>query len=648
MDDWANALPAFLVSATALIVPGLIVILAGWGWRRIGLLFLSPVISAAIVAVAAIAAPVVGLGWSWIPVLVVTAVAAATAFAVGRWAHQPAAERPALWPTLATVGAFIVGGAVIALQLAHVFVAPANISQTFDAIVHLNTAAFAVQTADASAFHIGATSDIPFYPNGWHSIVSLSAITTGAPVAVAVNATNIAIGAVAWPASCIALAAAFFPRRPAALIVTAGLATGFGAFPILLFWFGVLYPNAMAYAVLPGGLAIVWLLCRETQTRARVLLAVLLIVACAGIGLGHPNAFLALYAFGAALVFATIVPRLIRRRGRRYGRGRRAALFDGGALLAVVVVGALIWKYSRTGFDMSRWGPWQSTAQSFGEALLASPRQYPITIVVSVLLLAGIAAAVLRRRFAFVLAPFAVAALLFMLAAGTGVENPIRELLTNPWYNDPYRLAALLPVAAIPVATAGALWIFDGLRTLGDRSPFPRLAGGAIAVAGVLAVFSVGFGPNVSRLADDARGSYTLDASSALLTADEAALLDRLDRLDATVPEGAVILVNPWTGGSLAYALAGREVSEMHVFGLRSEDQSYVDQNLSRIDTDPEVCDAVDRLGSRYVLDFGDQNVFNSPGSGLEHAGLDNLPASTHLSLVDAVGAARLFRIDGC
>lgn len=643
MDDWANALPAFLASATALIVPGLIVILAGWGWRRIGLLFLAPVVSAAIVAVAAILAPVVGLAWSWIPVIIVTAVAAATAFALARWVREPRAARPALWPVVATVCAFLAAGAIIAVQLAYVFVSPSNISQTFDAIVHVNTAAFAVQTVDASAFHIGATSDIPFYPNGWHSIVSLSALSTGAPVPVAINATNIAIGAVAWPASCIALAAAFFPRRPAALVVTAALSTGFGAFPILLFWFGVLYPNAMAYSVLPAGLAIIWLLCVEKNARARVLLGILLIVACAGIGLGHPNAFLALYAFGAALVICTIVPRLADR--RIIGR-RRRILLNGGALLAVVGVGALIWRYSRTGYDMSRWGPWQSTAQSFGEAILASPRQYPITVVVSLLLLAGIASVIIRRRQIFLLAPFAVAGLLFVLASGTGVDNPLRELLTNPWYNDPYRLAALLPVAAIPVATAGALWIFDAARRAAGRTPYPRVVAVAVVAAGTVLVFSAGAGPNVTRLAADARTSYVLDASSALLTADEAELLARLDD---TVPADAALLVNPWTGGSLAYALAGRDVSEMHVFGVRTDDQSYVDQNLSSIDTDPAVCDAVARLGFEYVLDFGDQNVFNSPGSGLDHTGLDNLVPSERLVLVDSVGDdARLFRIDGC
>ena len=43
-------------------------------------------------------------------------------------------------------------------------------------------------------------------------------------------------------------------------IAAAALSTGFGAFPILLFDFGVLYPNATAYAVLPAGLAAVWML----------------------------------------------------------------------------------------------------------------------------------------------------------------------------------------------------------------------------------------------------------------------------------------------------------------------------------------------------------------------------------------------------
>ena len=110
-----------------------------------------------------------------------------------------------------------------------------------------------------------------------------------------------------------------------------------------------------------------------------------------------------------------------------------------------------------------------------------------------------------------------------------------------------------------------------------------------------------------------------------------------------------MLIVNPWTGGSLAYALAGREVLELHVFGTRTDDEEYVDAHLADIDDDPRVCEAVDRLGAEYVLDFGSQNVFKSKNSGTERSGINDLEPSDRLVLVDAEGDdARLFRIEGC
>src|SRR3546814_8348883 len=85
IQEWEGAVAPFLISAAALILPGLAVMIAGWGWRRPGLLFLAPVVSTALLAVAAIAAPLVGLAWSPIPVFILTLIAAAVAFLLRRW-----------------------------------------------------------------------------------------------------------------------------------------------------------------------------------------------------------------------------------------------------------------------------------------------------------------------------------------------------------------------------------------------------------------------------------------------------------------------------------------------------------------------------------------------------------------------------------
>ncbi|SDH47981.1 DUF6541 family protein [Microbacterium pygmaeum] len=638
--DWLVAVAPFAVSALLFIVPGLIVRLVGWNVRAITPYLLAPAISTAIVAVAANAAPVLRLPWTLLPVALVTLLAAGAAFGLRRWVGPDPVDRPHPRRIIAAAGGLLLAGTVVALQLIYVFGGPDTISQTFDSIIHLNSIRFALDAGSSSALTIGATSDIGFYPNAWQSFVTLSASLTGVDIPTAVNATNIAVGALVWPASAMALAAVLFRERAAALAASAALSTGFGAFPILLFYFGVLYPNAMGYANLGAGVAALVLLLRARTAAARVREAVLLLVVCAAIGLGHPNAFLALFAIGAVItLYAVLRTALIERARRVWVTGAAVAV-------GVVAVGAGLWQYSRTGFEMSRWGPWQSTAQAFGEAILASPRGYPITIAISVLLLLGILTLARRPVRLIIGIPFAVAAFMFVLASGAGTENPLRELVTNPWYNDSFRLAALLPFAAIPVATFGAVVLVDFVRGVLRRWSTPRLVSGLIATIAALALFGVGVGPNVTRTAQDARGSYAYTPSSALVTSDEAALLARLD---TNTPQSAVILGNPWTGTSLAYALSDRNVVERHIFGTRSDDEVFLDEHLREIEDDPRVCAALSRLGVDYVLDFGTQNVFNSPDSGLDHTGLNDLVPSRSLVLVDSEGpAARLFRVEGC
>jgi len=640
-EAWLAAVPSILVAAAVLIAPGAVVVAAGWGLRSLAAWMFAPAISISLAAVAATAASLVGLRWSLLPLAILTVVAAAVAFLVRRRSRPPAAPsqtgRAWMAPVAAVAG---LGGAAvaIALQLMTAFGAPENISQTFDNVVHLSAIRLALDTGDASVFGIGRTSDVPFYPNGWHSIVTLTAQLGGGGIPLAVNAANIAICAIAWPASMLALAAVAFRARPAALLVTGALSTGFGAFPLLLLDFGVLYPNATAYAILPAGLAALWMV---LQGPDRVRSSLLVLVLCAGIGLAHPNAFLAFYALAVGVVVVELL------RGAWRARTRRAWLGFAGTGAVLLILGVVLWRVGRTNTEMSAWGAWQSTAQAVGEAALVSPRGYPITVATAVLLVVGmLAIARDPARWLRVAIPFAAGALLFVTVSGLPFGTRIRDILTNPWYNDSYRLAALLPMVGIPVAVVGALALIDGTTVLWRRAGWREPVRLPLVALAALSLFGVAAGANVTAVMAHAQANYRIDDSAALLTDDELALIERLDD---TTPDDAVLIVNPWTGGSLAYPLAGREVLERHIFSARTDDEDYVNRNLKDIDTDPEVCEAVARLGADYVLDFGSQNVFNDKASGLERTGLNDLSPSPHLVVVDEEGDdARLFEIVGC
>ncbi|MFX5999029.1 DUF6541 family protein, partial [Acinetobacter baumannii] len=84
----------------------------------------------------------------------------------------------------------------------------------------------------------------------------------------------------------------------------------------------------------------------------------------------------------------------------------------------------------RTGAEHSGWAPWQNLAQSLGEGLSVSPRGYPPTVVVFVLLLIGFAAVARRPRLLPILTPFAVAVALFAISSGLRIDHPLRQILT--------------------------------------------------------------------------------------------------------------------------------------------------------------------------------------------------------------------------
>ncbi|WP_191966631.1 DUF6541 family protein [Microbacterium testaceum] len=638
MSEWISAVPAYLVVALVLILPGASVIVAGWGWRSPQRLLLAPAISATIAAVAASVAPLVGLSWGLLPLALVTLVVAGIGLILRRRATadpRPPAPRTGLFVLVALALAAVAN----AVNFARAFGAPGNIAQRFDNIVHLNAIASALQNGSASPFQIGSTSDIGFYPNAWHALTTLGAEMTGATVPVAVNGANLAIVSILWPASVMALAGAFFAERRTAYVTAAALATGFGAFPALFFNWGVLYPNLVGYAMIPAALAAVVTMLPERGAPALVRSALLVALLAGGTFLGHPNAFLSLLFFAAAVVITSAAVKAASERTRGSILFLAAAVVGFGLALAATLA------VFRTGAEHSGWTPWQQLSQSLGEGLFVSPRGYNPTTLISILLIVGFFAVARRSRWLPAVMPFAVAVALFAIASGLRIDSPLRQLVTNPWYNDSNRLAALLPLVAIPVATLGAITVVDLVRRAARHRRTPRWVGIGAAALGVLALFSVATGPNVRMALDQVREAYAYTDSSLILSSDEEALLERLD---GETPEDALIAGSPRTGASLALAFADRQVTQKHVFGSPSPELLFLNAHLRDIDTDPAVCRTVDQLGIDYVLDFGTQDVID-PAGAAAFSGIQDLSPGTHLVLVDEQGPdARLFRIEGC
>ena len=641
MLDWIPAIPTVLVAVAILVLPGAAVIIAGWG-VDLRWLMAAPAVSIAIVAGSAIVAGAVGWAWGALPVVVITGVVALVAWALRRLTGAPERTRDDDERATLIGGALglLAGGAILVRRLLAAFVEPGSVSFSFDNTFHLNAAVFAVETRNASAFHIGEIGGTGLYPNGWNSLTSLTMIITGSDAAVAINSVNIALVALVWPVSAMLLAWAFFRGRPLALFVSGVLSAAFAAFPFQFFNWGVLYPNVAGYVLVPATVAVALGARRERNARARAMLIVLTLAMLAGTLLAHPNAFLITVTFVVALLMVDAFA---------YAASRgtvRVWAWTLAASTAALAAGAALYVSMRTHFN---WPEWQTPEQAIGEGLLVAPDHIPPTLGLTVLLVAGYVWLARHPRELRLAVPFVIALAMFTLNTGTESINRLRELVGDPFYNDNWRFAALLGITAIPIATAGALALYDAARSAAARLPerwhgrWATITGRTIAV---LALLLTATGPAVDQLVTSISERQIARADDTYVTDAE---LELIERLEETTPPDALIIGIPIQGASFAYGIGGRQVVEPHIHGPLSDDELYLTHHLNEIDSDPRVCEAVLATGVTHVLDFGDVLATENTGNDKTYEGLFDLEPGPHLRVVDQTGSdARLLEIVNC
>lgn len=660
--SWAATLPTLLMCAALLFVPGGMVTVA-LGMRGLAAWAVAPVLTVTLSAVAAILCGLAGVPWTALP-LVVVAACAATLFAVCRWLLKQRFDPPKMnlefRPTPPILGQFfgwLAGAALIYWQLVRSFGAPANISQTFDNIFHLNAVRYALTTENASSLTISSMTsggNPPyFYPAAWHGLAALLVQVSGAPISVAANILNIGIATTIWILGCMLLVRIVAGPKPWLVAFAGILSASFSSFPILLLDFGVLYPNFLSIAMLPAGLASVAVFFGVDSAAGWPVLArygVAPMAAC-GIALAHPNGVMTLMLLAVPSVIVAywrkiVVPR--RWRTRPFETSVTSA-----ALVGSFVLLAVLWKYVRPSAEAAFWDRYRSPAGAGFEVLTNSAMSRPVAWVVSALMVLGIYAALRSRQHFWLLGCFAITSILFVVVAGFE-RSYWRSVLTGVWYNDSYRIAAILPLTALPIAALGFGWILAKLQwTVHAKLPatwFKRTERKSTRIVfertgGLLLVvlLTVPMQGSPMRFAVDAAAhNYAETPNSALVSSDELTLINKLDRI---VAPDDVIAVSPWTGGSMAFALADRWTTSRHTLSMYPPDIEIINNALRDATTDPTVCPAVRKTGVRYVLDFGSKEVH---GGHHDFPGLDDLQNSSAVELVEQVGTARLYRVVAC
>lgn len=656
---WIETVPTLLIAVAIIFVPGAILARV-LGARGITWLALAAPLSISLIGVGAIAAKMVHIPWTPVALILVT-VAASVVCWLARFFIEirrqksvgPLWMRPSRAVTASLIGALILGFGVISLRLINIFINPENISQTYDNVFHLNAIRFIMDSGNGSSLYLGnltQASSFSFYPAAWHDLVALVAQASGSSIPVSVNAVNMILAAGVWTISAMYLATRALGSRPAVYLLTGALAGAFSAFPYLILGFGVLYPNFLAITLMPVVLGLILDVLRlaapatePSSAPGTIRALILLILALPGVALAHPNIALAVGAFAVPIIvwwFLRLVKASVEKR-----LAWRWVLAAALGLIAYLVVLNFVWARFRPSAKASFWPPIQTIPQALGEAVANAPMGRPISWLIVALTVVGIYALVRKVQNLWLLGVLGVG-IYFFIVASSYVLGDQRSSITGVFYNDSYRLAALLPVAGLTVAVVGAVWIFDNVCAIlkisadGDRRRW--LATMSVATVAVLAVCYLAQNVSVTTAQNLARDSYIMSPDAPLLSTDEAALLSRIDK---DVPENVTIIGNPATGASLVYAFANRTALLPAVGSTPDSDDSTLTVDLGQLDTNPAVCDAVRKNAATYVLDFGSLQVNN-----LENPfpSSDELAALPGLSLVDHQGDAKLYKITAC
>lgn len=663
---WAEILPALAVSIAFVVIPGWAV-LAALGIRGVAAIAGAPAATLGMIAAATVILPAAGIGWSigavGIFLSLIVAVVFGVRFGVQRMGRlEPAASPPGDGrPAVAgfVIGA-LAGGALIGIRLASAIGSPESISQTFDNVFHLNAIRYLVDVGDASPFHLASlTYDVnglgSFYPSLWHALAALIVGAGAADVPTAANLVNLVLAGVVWTFSCMLLMRQLVGARGAALAATGLLASCSALFPYLLLDFGVLTPNALSVSALPAALAwtITVLGLSSAPRGGRIAAIAAAALTVVGLGLAHPSSVFALMVLAAPAAAVAV--------GRWWvaARSRARSRWIGGAAIAVgVAIAVVVFLLVRPTREAAFWPPSMSYGDAVTSVLLGSEAYRGAAPALTVAAAAGVVALLVLRRQRWLVASLALILLQYVAVAALHVGR-LRYLLTGTWYSDMYRIAALLPVLLIPLAAIGAIWVGELLvravarvrdRTAerAPRAPAPPFArqGAAGAAAGLAIAVSLTvtaqFGDALGRASGSLAAVHATTDESALLSTDERRLLSRLPE---HVPADGVVVGSPWTGASLAYALADRRTLVPHIFSAIDADQQAILDGLDGTLTDDAVCDVVRRLGVTHVLDFGEREVH---GGSHVFAGLDELDRSGAVELVDREGSAELYRITAC
>ena len=630
MAHWVDTIPAFVVLALVLFLPGWLVVRA-LGARGLEALAVSPAVSVGLVAVFATVAQRVGVRWGLLPLLVVTGAVVALAWVamrlLGRHDPELGTTRRLFGRPRADVVVAIAIGAVLALAtILPAIGRPDELVDSPDAVYHLGRIKTFLETGNFSI------ANPTFYPNGFHAWIATSLLPGVADVLPGTNVATIVLAALVWPIGCVALVRHALGTSRLVTYAAGFASAAFIAFPTILLGWGVLWPNLMATALTPGALALML----QAARSGRIGQWLAFVAALPGLALIQPNALVALVLFALVWFVTARVRAGLLRHVSWWVVGRDLAIVAAVAVAGIVAAPVVSARLASTqSYEWKdRVSVWTALVEVVGGRL-----QIPDLLWGLVLLIAlGIGWIALRARAALpVVAMWGACVVLYVMAASSTMSWT--SLVTGYWYNDKVRLASLAAVPGVVLVAAAAPAVRELLRKVPGLASRPVVVG--LVALLVIPALTLGLngGTRHRMLTDFFQPS---DPKKVILSFEAQ---DSLRRLNALIPAGQGVVGRPENGSPLMWPLFGTNTLYRSIPIPTTGDEIVIGTGFDDMAGRPDVCEAMARHDIRWAIDSTHVYWLDRPerSSGL-----------TDLANVDGVEAVRtdgdytLYRVTGC
>ena len=517
--------------------------------------------------------------------------------------------------------------------------------QGWDIVHHLDVTQAMIESQKYSSIHYDFYSTVEtaitpwepgssgFYPSGWNIIVALTTQLVSTTVPIAGNALNFVSAAIIFPLSICSVIAKVLPKHRIALVSGAFVCLAFFVFPWSLLIYGPIFPNTVAFCVMPS---IWWIFMQMTRSKTPkhdlIWLIVIFVLGLITLFILHPST-----------IFSSIVV-LLPWSFARIGESKRRVVLFGKQIKPVTLAYAffifalVIWSVFYyvlivRGVALNFWWSAYSSlqdailhalgmdfiGQSYAGGELVSPQP-----ILSICVLVGAVWTFKHKQARWMVSAFMYLSILCIFIITFDV--PLKGYLSGFWYTDPFRIAASCVIMAIPLAALGlatlaeaALETFASWREKASQAQTeaqtcvfctvwakPLIVGAVIACVVVL---------NYVVPMPNLKSEEPIPAATAFKQASEKAYgdhyiltseeLEFLRRVELTVPAGAVIANLPQDGSLWAYGTNDLHVLWRFPNGYDASERpasAILRKRLNRIASDPEVLQTVRDLNVQYVL----------------------------------------------